>query len=73
MALISEKLIDKMSIPVIQHESPIALYNFTGDLVPEAGQKHTKPVLLQHRRHFTREVFEVSPLEPGVDVFLPFW
>jgi hypothetical protein len=48
IALISEKLIRKINVPVIQHESPIALYNLTGDLVPGAGPRHTKPVLLQH-------------------------
>jgi hypothetical protein len=30
-------------------------------------------MILQHRKHFTRETFEVSPMEPGVDIFLPFW
>jgi len=28
---------------------------------------------LQHRRHFTKEKFEISPMDPTVDIFLPFW
>jgi len=35
--------------------------------------EYTEPLLLQHRMHYSREVFEVAPLEPGVDLFLPFW
>jgi len=35
--------------------------------------EYTEPLLLQHRKHFSREVFEIAPLEPEVDIFLPFW
>jgi len=35
--------------------------------------EYTKPLLLQHRKHYSREVFEIAPLEPEVDLFLPFW
>jgi len=35
--------------------------------------EYTEPLLLQHRKHYSQEVFEVAPLEPIVDIFLPFW
>jgi len=35
--------------------------------------EYTEPLLLQHRKHYSQEVFEVTPLEPEVDIFLPFW
>jgi len=35
--------------------------------------EYTKPLLLQHRKHYSLEVFEVAPLEPVVDLFPPFW
>ena len=35
--------------------------------------EYTQTILLQHRKHFTREIFDVAPLEPEVDLFLPFW
>jgi hypothetical protein len=44
-----------------------------GNLVTRAGEKYTQPMLLEYRKHYSRENFEVSPLEPGVDLFLPFW
>ena len=27
---------------------------------------------LQHRKHFSEETFEVTPMEAGIDIFLPF-
>jgi len=35
--------------------------------------EYTRTLLLQHRKHFSREVLEVAPLEPEVNIFLPFW
>jgi len=35
--------------------------------------EYTELLLLQHRKHYSQEVFEVAPLEPEVDLFLPFW
>jgi len=29
-------------------------------------------MLLQHRRHYSMEKFEVSSMDPGIDIFLPF-
>ena len=71
--LISNTFVDKWSIPCLPHKKAVAIRNFTGDIVNGAGKRYTKPVLLPYRRHFTQEVFEAAPLEPGVDVFLPFW
>jgi len=71
--LISNQLVEKLSLPCVEHKQEIAIRNFTGELVPEAGQRYTSPVMLQHRQHYTREVFEVAPLEAEVDIFLPFW
>jgi len=71
--LISKQLFEKLSLPCLQHEQDRAIRNFTGDLVPEAGREYTRPIIIQHHRHYTKEVFEVTPLEPGVNIFLPFW
>jgi len=30
-------------------------------------------MLLQLLNHWTQIIFEVSPLKPGINVFLPFW
>ena len=71
--LISQKTVGKLGIPVHQHNAAIPLENFMGQTVDRAGQYYTEPQLLQHRRHVTRESFEVSPMEEGTDIFLRFW
>jgi len=58
---------------MLKHDLMIRIENYTGQNVEEAGIFYTKPLLLQHRRHFSREAFEVTPMEPEVDIFLPFW
>jgi hypothetical protein len=71
--LMNREFAGRNQIPLLKHDQVTPLYNFTGDIVAEAGQFFTRPVILQHRKHFTNETFEISPLEPGVDLFLPFW
>ena len=46
--------------------------SFTGTAVPNAGQYYTEPIRLQHCKHFSKEVFEISPMEEDIDIFLPF-
>jgi hypothetical protein len=70
--LISKTLIQKWSIPILKHEHTIPLYNFTGEQVPRAGHEYSRSALLQHRKDYTREVFEIPALEPDMDMFLPF-
>ena len=72
-ALISKSFVDKMGIPCLPHQTDIVIWNFTGDIVPGAGHEYTKPILVQHQGYYTQEIFEVSPMEPEVEVFLPFW
>ena len=71
--LISKKLTEHLNLPKIQQEKAAPLRNCSWEEVKGAGIEYTQPLLLQHRKHFSREVFEVAPLEPEVDIFLPFW
>jgi len=54
-------------------EEKVGLRNFAGELFKGAGEAYSVPLLLRHKQHYTKEVFEIAPLEPGVDLFLPFW
>jgi len=71
--LISKQLVEKLSLSRVLHEQELALWNFTSELVPEAGQAYTSLVILQHWQHYTQKVFQVAPLELEVDIFLLFW
>jgi hypothetical protein len=70
--LLSRDCADRLRIPQIRREKRDERRNFAGELVEGAGESYSAPLLLRHRKHFTREVFEIASLELGVDVFLPF-
>ena len=72
IALINQKTVDKWGIQKKEHRKARTIESFTGATVSGAGQYYTKPLRLQHRKHFSREVFEISPMEEEIDVFLPF-
>jgi len=46
--------------------------SYTGETVPGTGQFYTRPMLLQHRKHYSMERFEVSPMGLEIAVFLRF-
>ena len=71
--LLSQACADRFRIPRVHREEKVGLRNFAGDLVEGAGEAYSVPLLLRHKQHYTKEVFEIAPLEPGVDLFLPFW
>jgi len=71
--LISTRVTEKYNIPPIHRRMAAPLQNCSGEEVKGAGMEYTKPLLLQHRKHYSQDVFEVAPLEPEVDLFLPFW
>jgi len=72
IALINQTTAKNLGVKQHQRQEPRRIENYTGEIVPGAGQYYTAPLLLQHRRHFTKEKFEVSPMDPEVDLFLPF-
>jgi len=72
IALINQKTVDKWGIQKKKHKEARTIESFTGATIQGAGQYYTKPLCLQHRKHFSQEVFEISPMEEGIDVFLPF-
>jgi len=71
--LISTRITEQLDIPRICRKEAAPLLNCSGEEVKGAGMEYTELLLLQHRKHYSREVFEVAPLEPEVDLFLPFW
>jgi len=72
IALINEKTIEKLGLERRKHQRPRQIENYTGESVTGAGQYYTYPMLLQHRRHYSKLSFEVTPMDPEIDIFLPF-
>jgi len=73
VALINQQTIERLGIPRIQHNHPVEIENYTGKKVDGAGQYYTETMRLQHRNNYMQERFEISPMDPEIDIFLPFW
>jgi len=71
--LVNQETAQRLQVPILKHDPAIRIENYTGQHVEKAGIYYTKPLLLQHRQHFSKETFEVTPMEPKVDLFLPYW
>jgi len=72
IALINKKTTEKLSLKRWKHQQVHSIESFTGESVKGAGQYYTEPLLLQHRKHYSMEKFEISPMEAEIDVFLLF-
>jgi len=72
IALINQDTAKRLQIPLQKHRRERIIENFVRQKVQRAGTHRTNPMLLQHRHHFSSEVFEVSPMDKEVDIFLPY-
>ena len=72
IALINEKTTEKLGLKRRKHKQAHSIESFMGESVKGAGQYYTEPLLLQHRKHYSMEKFEISPMDIEIDVFLPF-
>jgi hypothetical protein len=61
------------NIPMIKRDTPVQIHNFTNEVVPRVGECFMVPFILQHKKHFAPESFEVTPLDSNCDVILPYW
>jgi len=72
IALLNQQIVEMLGIKKKVHQQPHNIENYTGESVKGAGKFYTEPMLLQHRKHYSREKFEISPMEPKIDAFLAF-
>jgi len=72
IALINQDTAKRFQIPLQKHRRENVIENFVGQKVQGAGTHRTNPMRLQHRHHFSSEVFEVSPMDNEIDIFLPY-
>ena len=70
--LMNQQTVERLGITKKKHDRPIQVENYTGETVRGAGQYYTEALRLQHRKHYTTESFEISPMEADIDLFLPF-
>jgi hypothetical protein len=49
------------------------MQNFAGDTVENCSWCYTFPITCQHGDHFSKETFEIGPMEDSCDLMLPYW
>jgi hypothetical protein len=72
-ALLDKEFTRRYKVPTMKRDKPLHIRNFSNEVVKDAGEFFTVPYMLQHRKHFTSETFEVAPLDSDCDVILPYW
>jgi len=72
ITLLNSQTMEKLRILYKEHKRAHSIESYTGESVQWAGQFYMEPMLLQHRKHYSKEKFEISPMEADIDAFLPF-
>ena len=60
-------------VPLVTRTEPKSVENFNGEIVEGAGWQYTFPVTLRYENHYTKETFEIRPMESATDIMLPYW
>jgi hypothetical protein len=71
--IISSRFIAEHNLPIITHDRPLRINGADGCLLSGAGEAFTPSLLLWYKQHYTRETFEIMPLESNMDIILPCW
>jgi hypothetical protein len=73
VALLDKNFVLKHKIPTIKRDIPLQIRNFSNEVVPRAGELFTVAFMLQYKKYFAAESFEVAPLDSDCDIILPYW
>jgi hypothetical protein len=71
--IISSKFITECNLPMITRDVSLRINGADGRPLSGAGEAFMHSLLLQHKRHYKRETFEIMPLESETDIILPCW
>jgi hypothetical protein len=71
--IISSKFIAEHNLPTITYNRPLRINGADSCPLSRAGEAFTYSLLLQYKQYYTRENFEVMPLESETDIILPCW
>jgi hypothetical protein len=71
--IISSNFIAEHNLPMITHDRPLRINRADGYPLSGVGEAFIHSLLLRYKQHYTRETFEVMPLESEMDIILPCW
>ena len=73
VTVISQELVEKHKVPVVIRERAEIISGYDGVESKGAGSAYTFACTLRLEDHYTKESFEVSPLQDDHDIILPWW
>jgi hypothetical protein len=59
-------------VPFVTPTEPKIVKNVNGERAEEAGWQYTFTVTLRYESHYTKETFEIRPIEDSSDIMLPY-
>jgi hypothetical protein len=71
--IISMTFIQQYSLPTINQDITLQINDADSCAMPGAGEVFTHSLMLEYKQHFTRETFEVIPLDGEMHMILPYW
>jgi hypothetical protein len=72
-SIASERWIEELNVPFVTHKEQKEIQNFAGDIVEDCGWCYPFPITCQHGDHYSKETFEIGPMEDSCDLILPYW
>jgi uncharacterized membrane protein len=72
VAMVSSAFVSLHNVPKVKRDVPNPICDFSEKPVPGSGEAFSLPITLERLGHYSRDVFEIGPLESGVDIILPF-
>jgi len=69
----SKQLIEEHNVALVTHKEQKELQNFAKDTVQDCGWCYNFPLTCQHGEHYSKETFEIGPMEYSCDLMLPYW
>jgi hypothetical protein len=71
--IISPKFMVEHNLPIITCNIPLRINGADSCQLSGVGEAFIHSLLLRYKQYYTRETFEVMPLEAEIDIILPCW
>ena len=72
-AVISLDFAKRNNLELYRQTDPLAVGDFAGRVVEEAGKFYTYPLLLNYNDHWSYLTFEVALMDRDNEIMMPFW
>ena len=69
----SEKWIEQHIVQFVTRKKQKEIQNFARETVEDCSWCYTFSITCQHEDHYSKETFEIGPMEDSYDLMLPYW